>query len=437
MKTLLTPTTTFHLFFTKEILTIAIWLCTTMACCQHVKIYTQTDVDSFAINYPDLLEISSLDIYGESIVNLHGLNQIERVDESISIRYTSLNNLNGLENIEVLDGNNANFNDLLIYGNQLLETIEALSNLNYDNEDGTIIVVDNPNLSMCSTQFLCNHIINHRWIAIFGNAENCSQRNDFELNCDLHYNTGNKELIYYNDFETWEGSLPTGFELLFEDNNILMYSVKKVQALSEGDYALSISNNYNSLDSYEPVYILSTFPGIKERINVEFDCQCKGEGICEIFIIESQEAQDNKYIRPVWLISSQDTSTYSFKFQDITHTSNLSEIRGIGYKISSDDSFSQNIGEFVIDDLKIYADNPTNTVDEKSTLHFYPNPTNGLLHMSNSTVIDKIRIYNSNGEVIMETEEKSIINLSNFPPGPYYFSFRSLNTIQSIKIIKQ
>ena len=76
----------------------------------------------------------------------------------------------------------------------------------------------------------------------------------------------------------------------------------------------------------------------------------------------------------------------------------------------------------------------------KNTVALYPNPTTGLVSVSNTqnTSIDKIEIADSSGKLIAtKTRNTSQIDLSKFPIGIYFFKIFSGKSVFQKKIIKQ
>ena len=79
-------------------------------------------------------------------------------------------------------------------------------------------------------------------------------------------------------------------------------------------------------------------------------------------------------------------------------------------------------------------------VDEKvkiNTVSIYPNPTNGLIKISNTSPIKQIGIYNNLGELSLSTESTSI-NICEIPKGMYYISILlQTGELKVEKLIKQ
>jgi hypothetical protein len=94
---------------------------------------TQSQIDSFLINYPGCTEIGG-DVYigawlGGDINNLNGLNVLTSIGGGLAIGYwfigTSLKNLAGLDNLTYIGG------DLDIHANPVLQSLTGLENLTF------------------------------------------------------------------------------------------------------------------------------------------------------------------------------------------------------------------------------------------------------------------------------------------------------------------
>ena len=75
-----------------------------------ITFYTQAQIDSFQINYPNCTEIEGdVSIYGDEITNLSGLSVLTSILGDLKIGKpfggTSLTNLSGLDNVTSIDGN--------------------------------------------------------------------------------------------------------------------------------------------------------------------------------------------------------------------------------------------------------------------------------------------------------------------------------------------
>jgi len=101
-------------------------------------LYTQADIDSFQVNYPDCFQVKgSMDIHGNDISNLEGLNMISSVSSTFDISYTDiLSDLTGLENLDSVG------EGLYIRSNNALSSLTGLDGLTYDG--GLLNIGTNP-----------------------------------------------------------------------------------------------------------------------------------------------------------------------------------------------------------------------------------------------------------------------------------------------------
>ena len=76
-----------------------------IAQCPGISFYTQGQIDSFSINFPSCTTIDgSLELLGDSITNLAGLQMVERVNGSFITGRTPLIDFSGLENLKYIGG---------------------------------------------------------------------------------------------------------------------------------------------------------------------------------------------------------------------------------------------------------------------------------------------------------------------------------------------
>src|SRR5690606_36136991 len=181
-----------------------------------VHLTSQTEVDAFATNYPNCTEVSGdltiqganitdltplsnltsvggyLYIYNNSnLTNLDGLSNLTSVGGYLSIAYNSnLTNLDGLSNLTSVGGDlEISYNssltnldglsnltsvgaDLVIYFNYSLTDISGLENIN-PSTFNYLVIIDNPNLSVCNLENFCTYLAGSGARTISGNAGDC------------------------------------------------------------------------------------------------------------------------------------------------------------------------------------------------------------------------------------------------------------------------
>jgi hypothetical protein len=234
---------------------------------QDITLNTQEEIDNFSQNYPDLIEvIGDLTITGNDIQNLSGLIQIKVVGGLKIISCSSLLNLNGLNSLESIgwwleiSNNNqltsfVDFESLIHFGkinadhffiienNPVLEDLIGLDKINfeliYNNSWINVVleITENPNLSICSYDNLCEFVSfleNNPYPSnnINNNGEGCETLLEFLNNCSLglkdeylkklnSYPNPTKDILTINGIkENYELSLfdISGRQVLYQKN---------------------------------------------------------------------------------------------------------------------------------------------------------------------------------------------------------------------------
>lgn len=116
-----------------------------------------------------------------SLINLNGLNGISIVQGDFFIYNNSLQNLTGLENI--INPNGLSFVGLVVFDNDQLVDISAISNLNV-NGFTSIAFINNLSLSACSNQLVCDAISQNKAV-IESNAQGCNTLMEVQQDCTL------------------------------------------------------------------------------------------------------------------------------------------------------------------------------------------------------------------------------------------------------------
>lgn len=166
---------------------------------------SQSQIDSFAILYPNCTEFySDIEISGNDITNFQGLNGLTLIGGDLLITFnSSLLELSGFENLEEIWGSlviygNLNLIDLTgmdsliniytclrIESNHSLTDISGLNNLINSNLQ-CLHIRDNPVLSICNKQWLCNYLANPSGsVHIYDNAAGCNNPPEIGDSCGI------------------------------------------------------------------------------------------------------------------------------------------------------------------------------------------------------------------------------------------------------------
>ncbi len=155
------------------------------------KIYSQEQVDNFSTLYPYCTNFTgSLRIKGHNdgedndpsnpestITNLNGLNQIQSITGYLQIEDNPfLINLNGLSNLTNIGSY------LSIAHNDLLTNLEGLQNIDPTNISD-LSIIDNPLLSECSIESVCEYLDINDSDNIYDNAPECNSTDDIKIKC--------------------------------------------------------------------------------------------------------------------------------------------------------------------------------------------------------------------------------------------------------------
>ncbi|MFK7784716.1 MAG: choice-of-anchor tandem repeat GloVer-containing protein, partial [Crocinitomicaceae bacterium] len=74
--------------------------------------------------------------------------------------------------------------------------------------------------------------------------------------------------------------------------------------------------------------------------------------------------------------------------------------------------------------------------DLNSNIRLYPNPTNDIITIQSSFVIDAIEVYSLTGELLFRSENENQVDLSSFANGSYLFKIQSGESISLQKVVK-
>ena len=184
-----------------------------------LHLYTQQDVDDFAINYPNCQTIygnlyisRNYDDYesDEMITNLEGLSNITSINGSLMIYETLLENLDDLSGLTSING------EIQISYNPELTSISGLSGIDPESiiytYDG-LRITDNPQLSICNIDNLCMYISNNEnYRQIYGNAEGCEEYN-INNHCGIYCPPGDVELFSQEDINAFGVMYPNCTEI--------------------------------------------------------------------------------------------------------------------------------------------------------------------------------------------------------------------------------
>lgn len=128
--------------------------------------------------------------YNRRVTNLSGLDNLTSIGSSLGIGYNmNLVSLTGLENLTTLGRIYSGIYNgtLTIEYNENLMSLLSLQSIEGASIEN-LIIVNNPSLSRCEAQGICNYLMNSAsTTTIYGNAAGCDSREKIEIACDTSF----------------------------------------------------------------------------------------------------------------------------------------------------------------------------------------------------------------------------------------------------------
>jgi len=192
--------------------------------------YTQEQIDSFKVNYPECTQLEGDVRIRSSLDNLFGLDEVKVINGDLDIEYTNglselfgldsleyiagsfniwenaLTSLNGLSELDSVGGNlwiKDNYNlttlqgidslsqiggSLTINGNSYLTLLTGLDNIE-ENSISNLTIMDNQQLSFCNIESICNYLADPNGeVTIENNAPGCNSQEEVEEACQVLIN---------------------------------------------------------------------------------------------------------------------------------------------------------------------------------------------------------------------------------------------------------
>lgn len=142
---------------------------------------TQSQIDSFRVNYPNCAEIEgAVIISGDNITNLDSLSVLISIDGGLDISINpGLTSLAGLDNLVTIGG------ILNIQENDILNSLDGLENIDASSITD-LYIRQNPSLASCEIQAVCNYLTDPTGsINIYYNAPGCNNPTEVAGACGI------------------------------------------------------------------------------------------------------------------------------------------------------------------------------------------------------------------------------------------------------------
>ncbi len=353
--------------------------------CPSVNIRFQSQIDNFAVTYPGCTEFESIDISGNSIVNLDGLFPVETVIGELRIGNTEILDLSGLENLVNVGG------DLHIQFNSLLQSLEALHQL--QNVGGTLSVVQ--------CDFLQNLSGLNSLTSIGGNFSESGlfiAQNDSLLSLlgleNLAVIDGWLQIEYNNALQSFNGleGLTQLYGQIFIHSNDNLQTLGGLENLQffENKLHINFNDKLTSLSTLSDINF-STIQEVSIRSNDQLSF-CAVQPVCQAIFSSDAEV---------------------FIDFNLTGCNSVPEVEAQCQLSITESDLSEN-------------------------LSFFPNPVSSILNIETSKTISfkQATVYSTLGKLILETFEKQI-NLETLSAGIYFVEVITDKGVLTKKIVKQ
>lgn len=376
---------------------------------------TQTQIDSFQINYPGCTEIEGyVSISGNDITNLNGLNNLVSIAGYLDISYNdNLNNLEGLNNLTSVGMH------ISIWCNNSLTSISALSNTVLGNA-GWMFVEINDNDALINLEGL-------------NSIDTIGDRLIIENNESLTSLSGLQNLKYVSGFfSITHNDALTSIEALYNLNRVgyvfaigsnSLTSLEGLNNLNHVDYMFTIGGS-TALTNLEGLNNLTTVMGEGFFIS-QNDSLLSLSGLNSLTSTSEIRIEGNPMLNDINALTTVDAAL----LEKLTIKNNTSlmkcDIESIcNYLMlpSSDVEISNNATGCNSEEEVIAT--CTESVSEtkpKSVFTIYPNPaTKYLFISSNNELVNTATIYNHLGQKVMvKTKPTDKIDVSMLKQGVY------------------
>lgn len=110
--------------------------------------------------------------------------------------------------------------------------------------------------------------------------------------------------------------------------------------------------------------------------------------------------------------------------------------------ITADILFNQRIHNTTVD-MGVYEFGAASTLSatefelDSNVVTAYPNPVKDILYINSKTDIERIAVYNINGQKVLQSSKTNQLNVSSLPIGMYIVKVEADNAVKNIKILKK
>ncbi|WP_432412850.1 T9SS type A sorting domain-containing protein [Rasiella sp. SM2506] len=343
----------------------------------------------------------------ESLTSLQGLNNVSKIRQLRLVGCNVLTNLDPFSNLTELGS-------FIIQDNESLSSINGLANADPEAVFFSLSIRDNPNLSYCSVQLLCENFDNTNpnvVIFIENNAPGCNTPQEVEDFCGVVFIPDNNFL------------------------NALLNHTPIIDTNTDGniqfDEAEAFTGTLNLANK-----VISDFTGLEAFINItgfngsgNFMSELSLESNTALTSVDFSESPD---VEKIFMKNGNNTAIINFNGLDCP---------SLEFVCVDDVAFAQanfiNIDPQVVfvEDCEVLAVEDFNFAEAVSV---FPNPVSNTLTISIASNFNfiKAEVYSIGGKKLKETSAKQI-DFSNFSAGIYFVKVVTERGTITKKIIKK
>ncbi len=440
---------------------------------QGIQFTTQHDIDMFPVNHPGCFYLDgSVVIQGDDIVNLNGLSQIISIAFGLTIQNNpNLVNLTGLENLHLISGdlmilyNNSltslngltridSIQSLTVYGNPNLESIGGIGSIREIEQ--YVAILNNPKLQnlsgLDSIQILTGELRIQNNIALMDLHGLEALRSILELNL---YN--NFHLINLNGLS----SLDSIHHALIISANDALVNLEGLKRLKYIRTELQLTNNkiIQHPTGMDSINFIGDLAFTRNPAIEDF------EGLESLTSLGTINLYGNLSLRNLNGLSSLKSMDGYLTLDDNDQLDDIQELQELDFSdlqgllirnsgsiancsIESICNYIAQGGTYGFTDNAVGCNTPQEVIDRctvgiedpgKADFIIYPNPTKGILKISNFDIdhaiiqIFDVQGRNLNGFTIFDNS----IDLSNLSQGIYFITIQTQNQRIVKRVIKE
>lgn len=381
-----------------------------------VGLFSQEEVEEFALLYPDCTELNGGLIIGtdfdstemSNIDDLSPLSNINSINGELYIRYTNMEEINDLNLTDINYSPYAN--GLKIENNPNLINVDFLNDIDIFN--GNFSIVNNSNLNSISGLNLSEQssigyimIANNNSLVSISGFNNVYQASSLNI-------SNNEQLEQISAFEDLEELYSGGFNIENIPNILTLTSFQNLEAIN-GYFNLKNCHALTSLDGMQNLTSINGWLRITENEGLN-----SLEGIENLLINSSPQGRmDNFSIESLEITDNPNLSNCAvFSVCEITENESI-EI------IIENNATGCNTVEEVAEACA--AMDVTEMENQKVALSIYPNPAKDEVHIQIAETIQNVTIYTTTGQMVKAQKQAETLQVSDLSAGIYFMQIET------------